>query len=395
LKFGFLILLSFILGAQTALIGQGIGSCSIMGAEAHIGKLINIYPSFPPNQMSYTQRFDLELNANLDSSWNYLHGRAITGFTFNHSTFGNDLVLGRAFSLAYHIYLHRPVTKNIRFYFNPTGGLAWFNKPYNIIDNSSNLVVGSALTAMASAQTGFDISLGKKWQVRFGGSFYHYSNSHVAVPNVGMNVFGGFAGIRYSPNGVPHAMNITERIAKKGNPTNWRPMFRLRLGLHEFPGTIAPRDGPTYKVLGLTLGMTTTSENRAMWTFGVTYDYYQGYATYIVSQQLFDDISNLDWLSSTVAVFGGREWCFGRVHIHAELSGKIHSPVQKALDTVWDLPKGASYDPYIDARIGYRYYLIPKRKAWHKIQSAPNIGMSIKTNGGTADFLEISFGYTL
>lgn len=382
-------------GSQALVLGQDISSGSAVGFQSHVGKLIKIHGTYPPNDISYTQRFDLDFVANPDSGWSYLHGRAITGFSINHSTFGNELILGRAFSLAYHVYLHRPLTRKVRVFFSPSGGAAWFNKPYDIVDNPGNLVVGSAVTAMATALGGFDFSIGEYWQLRFGGSFYHYSNSHIAVPNVGANVFGGFIGLKYSPQGLPEPMNRAERATKKLKPTNWRPMVRLRLGLHEFPGTITPRDGPLYKVLGATVGMATTSESRAMWTFGVTYDYYQGYATYIVSQQLFDDVSNVDWLSSTIAVFGGREWCFGRMHTLAELSLKVHSPVQKALKGVWDLPSSTSYGPYIDARIGFRYYLIPKGKKWHEMQGAPNIGVAIKTNGGAADFLEISLGYTL
>ena len=395
LKLNDLFLILIALLPAPLLLGQVTEQAASFAIEQHLGKLIKIHSLFPDHDISYTQRIGYNLATNPDSSWNYLHGRALTGFSFSHSTFGNDLILGRAVSLTYQVYLHRPISRNIRLFVMPSGGLSWFNKPYDIVENPSNLVIGSSFTGIGTIQTGMDFRMHDSWQLRLGGSFYHYSNSHVAVPNIGANVFSGFLGLRYAPNGLPESLTKAERIAKRQQPTNWRPMVRVRLGLHEFPGTITPRDGPLYKVGGLTVGMITTSESRARWSFGLTYDYYEGYATYLVSQQLFDDVENVNWLSSSLAVFAGREWCFGRTHFFTELSGKFYSPIQKALKEVWDLPKGSSYSPYVDARIGYRYYIIPRKKAWHEVRGAPNIGVAIKTNGGAADFLEFSLGYTL
>lgn len=361
--------------------------------EQHVGDLIKIHGLYPPNELSYSTNLDLALLPRKNREWRAMHANPIMGLSFSYNSYGNDLVLGEAFTASYQATMRRPITSKLSLIFQPGGGVAWFGSPYHITENPTNLVIGSRFTAMAKLLGGAEYQITDRISLRCGGSFWHYSNSHAAVPNIGANVVGGFIGLRYS-EGLPQVMNKSVRLATRAKANQWRPFIRLRLGLHEFPGTVEPRDGPLYKVYGGTFGFSTTSKSRAMWSAGLTYNLYQGYVNYIVTQQLFDDDTQLNWRASTVSIFGGREWCFGRLHFFAELGLNLHSPFQRELNEVWDLAKGRPFNSYVAAKIGYRYYIIPPSKPWHEIQGAPNVGIAVKTNGGTADFLELSVGYT-
>ena len=68
------------------------------------------------------------------------------------------------------------------------GGIAMGWKPYDAYDNSSNIVIGSKVTAHIglTAEAAFLIS--KRFELALGGGFTHFSNGAVKKPNKGLNL---------------------------------------------------------------------------------------------------------------------------------------------------------------------------------------------------------------
>lgn len=379
---------------SVVMLGQAaIPSSLSITSEYHFGDLIKIHGQYPVNEYSNAFKFDFGFPDSTRHDWHELHGYPLVGFSVIGGTYGNDRVLGSSLTVTPFVSFYRRISDNIKWNFQAGLGAAYWEKPYDYEDNPANLVIGTQITAQTYFQTGFDFAIGKQWDLRLGGSFMHYSNVHLAVPNIGANIVNGFVGLRYFNPVADPIPDKAQRKSYKSRCSLWKPTIRIVQGFHEMPGTLEPKQGPMHRVHGLMLGMTTTSGLRSSWTVGAHYYFYQGYRNYIIGQQLFDDDQQVNWRSSVVGFFGGREWYFGRLHALFELNVNVHSPFLPRFYDVWDIPKGRSYDPFIGGRVGFRYFFIPLDKDWHEVAGAFNTSIAVKSNGGTADFLELTLGY--
>jgi hypothetical protein len=358
-----------------------------LALHAHVGRLVKIHGEYPATGISSVHEFSILWKTQGKKDWHAAHGFPSAGISVMHAQYGNQEILGQSLGV---VPMMRFEKKHNRFMFSLRAGLgiAWFNKPYDAIENPRNLVIGSRLANMSQLALTMHYQLTQQWTIHIGGSFTHCSGAHMTVPNIGANLPAIFVGMAYHPHqtfiSTPRHKTITrDKKTFIG--------FQMITGFHEFPGTIRPSDGPRYIVYGGGIQASKTFNNRGKVNTGINVHYYTAYADYIHSQELIgsNHFNTLDPFN--VVLFAGYEWTYGRVAFFLQGGINLYDPVLRALNEVWDLPKHGWLHQYTANKIGYRIYR-------HRVQSNdrsninPYLHVAVKSNGGTADFLEIALG---
>jgi hypothetical protein len=270
-------------------------------------------------------------------------------------------------------------------------GLAWFNKPYDAISNPANLVIGSRFANMTMIAAEYNYCAGKHWMLKTGFSFLHCSGAHMTVPNIGANLPAFTAGICYCTSHECAGKNLPREIVK----TDQRfAGLQMITGFHEFPGTVRPTDGPRYRVYGLGLYAGKSFRAHQKLSAGLNVHYYTAYADYIQSQELINSNTFRRRDAMNLVSYIGYEWTYGRFAFFVQAGINLYDPTLWALNEVWDLPKHGWLHQYTANKIGYRMYT---QQQFGTATSAirPYVQMAVKTNGGTADFLELAIGVDL
>lgn len=356
--------------------------------QGHAGRLVKIHGEYPENDISTVTEAQMMIKTRGNKPWQAAQNFPSYGLSLVHAQFGNQDILGQAIGFLPMMRYEKWMKKSF-FSFRAGLGIAWFNKPYNINENPRNLVIGSSLANISIFSLEWHKLISKHLAIKLGGSFTHCSGAHVAVPNIGANLPAITAGIAYSP------VAFTEYGKQRKNFVESKPHGGIGLhfntGFHEFSGTIRPVDGIRYLVFGTSIYYMRAFNNKGNVSLGFNGYYYQGYRDYIHSQELYGAESNLKNKPYSAIVYAGYEKNFRRVSFFVEAGLNIYDPVLRALNEVWDLPKHGWLHQHTANKIGYRVYLFPQ-DTWYRRTIQPYLHIAVKTNGGTADFLEFAIG---
>src|SRR5690606_34115014 len=265
--------------------------------------------------------------------------------------------------------------------FRPGLGLGYFTRPFDAITNPSNYVIGSKFAAAVSLYLGYTQSFGHS-SVSLGFAFWHYSNGHVAVPNIGANTpYISLAWSYYTKSEISHQKDTTSVDRK------WRFNLTANLGIHEVEGTILPYDGPIYPVYGGTALMSKRLNYKSRLRLGFGYSYYTAFHDYIISQEIYDD--KINWRSSKMMAIIGHEFVFGRLTFLTDFGINLHYPLKKEL-----VNRGLVTDRFLhnflSAEIGFNYYL---RDISLSSKDIPYFGIGLRSIGGKADFVNFRIGF--
>jgi hypothetical protein len=251
--------------------------------------------------------------------------------------------------------------------------------------------------------------LNQRWDILFGASYVHCSNAHVAVPNVGANIGSLSLGFSYHQKPLTRT-SVREVGAFSVFRSSWHPLLQSHFGLQEFPGTAQPTNGPRYFIYGASLGLERINERplpnnktkrslKGKYTLGLTAQYYQSYHDYILSQELFasKDATRKSW---NIVAFGQYEWMFGRIGLFVQAGANLYAPALQALAETPNYRKYGFIHKHVCGKLGYKYYMAKPEHQLSKRDKGnplfvPYIYVAVKTNGGTADFLEIGLGTSL
>ncbi|MBX7051907.1 MAG: acyloxyacyl hydrolase [Flavobacteriales bacterium] len=357
--------------------------------NVHAGSLIKIHGEYPDNDVSTLIEYNISRKLTQTNCWQTSFGTPSSGISFIHAQFGNQSVLGQAIGIIPMLRFEKWKNQT-RFSIRAGFGLAWFNKPYDALSNPENLVIGSKFANMSSLQIGIAHPLGKRLRVNLGMSFTHCSDAHVAVPNIGANLVAGYLGFAWCNRSLDlnsyHCAKTNKRTWKR-----WSPGVSTIFGLHEFPGTIRPTNGPLYFVYGENIFFQNEIKNHRIFSVGLNHHAYNAYRDYIETQELFSSDSPLKWKSHTVVFYLGYEWCYGHVSLFVQAGANIYAPFLQKINEVWDLPKHGPLYRYTANKLGYRFQLHSTEQKYLHVLN-PFLSIAVKTNGGTADFLEFSCG---
>ena len=129
--------------------------------------------------------------------WQQLYNYPYFGFSFYHSTLGNNAILGKEYAVSG--FTRFDIIELSRFsFYNRTGiGFSYITKKFDIENNYLDVAVGSHINIHVNIRFGFGYRILKKAELKTGVSFDHFSNANLSEPNLGVNSLTFFAGANY------------------------------------------------------------------------------------------------------------------------------------------------------------------------------------------------------
>ncbi len=173
------------------------------------------------------------------------------GINLGYYDFGNDIVLGKAYSLLPNINLRLNKGENFTINFTVGTGFAYISKHFNFIDNSTNNSIGSYFNNISSFQFDSRYKLNKHLSLSGGIGLTHFSNGASQLPNLGIN----FASLSIGAVYLPFPIDRRDYIPAG---TTSKPDRRIGLSLHGDIAFVeqAIAGGPKYPIYIASLGGT-------------------------------------------------------------------------------------------------------------------------------------------
>ena len=173
------------------------------------------------------------------------------GINLGYYNFGDDAVLGKAYSFLPNIYLRLNKSEFFSISFMVGTGIAYVSKHFSFIDNQTNNSIGSYFNNISSFQFDGKYKVNRHLSISAGFGLTHFSNGASKIPNLGINFSAISLGAIYTPNPV----EIKDYIPA-GSPS--KPERRFGLSVH---GDIAfieqgVAGGPKYPIYIASLGAT-------------------------------------------------------------------------------------------------------------------------------------------
>lgn len=144
--------------------------------------------------------------------WQVRHHYPSWGIALIHGNTGSREFIGKMTAL--YLLVELPLVRSNRYTLNLRAGAGpgIVDKPYDIVSNPKNTMIGTKLNAFINAGFINELRISEHVQINAGISFMHLSNGGTTLPNLGLNTPGVTAGLRYSV--VPVATKNT--LLKEG-----------------------------------------------------------------------------------------------------------------------------------------------------------------------------------
>ncbi|MGB1247337.1 MAG: acyloxyacyl hydrolase [Chitinophagales bacterium] len=359
--------------------------------ESHIAFVVPNYGAAPKAGISFAESLSLGWQTQKDSSWQSYYGFPQTGIQFTYLQTGNLDELGRQYSLNPFITFNKSLSEKSSLDFKLGLGVAYHTAPYDSLDNPKNQSIGGPVSWFFNANMYYRYALSKRIHLKIGGGFWHASNGHTTLPNFGQNYAAFGIGLQYYPiDGNPYTRY-------NNHTSNREKHFYLRggygIGIQEYGGTTGPKNGPKYITHAVTLSGAILFRKHLLVKSGLTYRYYDSYASSHDENEFPDFSGGKGKAASNLIFFLGTELLFG--HVSFDLQGGLN---------LWKPYFTHFYDHYeehgrfdrgmkrfFNTRVGINLYAINTAKLpKHNV----SIGAFMHANSGQADYTSIAVNYT-
>lgn len=353
----------------------------------HTGYAIKNHPQFPDiDQPSLMSEIRIGKRLNGVKPWHKHYNYADVGFSFIFGSLGNNKVIGNSAALIPEMTFHQKLNERWNLSESLGLGISYFNRPYNEITNPGNIAMGSHFSFGVLAAANFDYQFNEKLLFTIRPCLYHSSNSHSALPNVGLNLPMVGIGVKYRPHGESKIIKSDSLFS-----FNRKIHFAIRVGIgvNEQGGSTGPVNGPKYPIYITSVFLTKKLSPVNKVQMGMEGWYNTGVYDYITSQDFFTENQKLN--STVLVFFLGHEFLMGHFSLVAQGGIYIYNPFyREKLKRENETSLKAKLKTIFPARIGYHYYLFDSTtKHRHNFFAA----VYIKSNLGQADFLDTGIGY--
>jgi len=375
---------SFILTPLLLLILSAGANAQVRSIEAGAlaGNMLDIYPNMPDHNTQVGGFASLRWGDK--SSYRSFYGAPESGIQLSYHNLGNNAVLGYAIGAQYQVTFDQYHTKRLRTFQRFNVGGIYVTKPYDFIDNPDNNVFGSPLSALLS------ISAGVKYKFRnnalaLQASYWHSSNAHTALPNIGMNVPMIMLSLEKFFY-IEDINSIEDQESFKLNP-RFGLMIYGALGMNEAGGTVRPTNGSTYNKNLFALGGTYRFRTIHRVSLSVEGYYDEAYRLWNETMEWSDGNGILE--SSAVMLMVGHEFIYGRFGWIVNAGVNLYNPtLDKIINEVEQRSFSSVSKRYVPGRFALRYYFnLPENSL-----AGTFIQLGVKSNLGQADFMEIGVG---
>ncbi len=349
------------------------------------GRMIKNYPDFPEHGLSAFASITMARQTYGRSIWNQWYNYPKTGLILSGGGFGNHEVFGENISIQAFIGLD--LVKHPKFSFETkiSMGFAFFNKPYDYVENPENTVIGSRITNITQLSFSAYIPLNTQWEILTGFSMMHYSDGHTRLPNLGANIPLIQAGLRYRPQERPEIIRLPDTL-----PMNHKYLMNIEAayGWHEFGETMGPVNGPKYSIYSIGINLQKRFGKIHMLSVGAYWNYYTSFFDFITSQDFYKNNAGLH--SSTFILYFGHEFIIGHLGLLSQIGFYLHNDFRKDYtEKVEDKPAG--FKTINTNKLGVKYYF---KRPTYSLKNNFYLGLNIKANAGQADFVEFTTGFS-
>jgi len=274
------ILFFAVLSVALQTVAQGKISCEVSGFYGSILKhnkhLENLVQGAPIG-VSLSVAWQTDGSQAWQQYWNF----PVVGASLTWLNLSNPTMLGHAF--AAYPYLQLPIfrTRFASLYARPGAGLSVVTKYYgntphdpnalslNGVKDGANGAIGSALNVFFALGAKLEIPVVYGFSITGEGAWNHISNGMTVAPNSGINMFGAYAGIKYTPSYKGFA--LPEKRALPNLPRRFSVEIMLSGGARE----LYYRDNKRYAIAALGVALYRPLSNR--YKTGIGLDaYYDG-----------------------------------------------------------------------------------------------------------------------
>jgi hypothetical protein len=352
----------------------------------NIGKSIANQPTFPNVKACQLTEFSILRQCNGSELWHEHYNYPETGLTLLYGTLGNQKVLGNVAAAFSNINFEKNKGNKWVFQKRIGFGFAYFNNPYHLQKNRENIVIGSHVTAVACFTIGAKYRLSDYLSAHFGASYFHFSNAHYQLPNLGLNAVNFRFGLSYYPQKKQSKFSSpNQAVLNKRFHLN----LKLGLGINERGGTLGPSNGPKYPIYLASVFVTKRYSPKASFQFGVEGNFNTGAHAYIVANSIFEDKEKLK--STTSIFFLGHEYLWKHLSFVVQGGVYMHNPLYRELIQQQKTTTSKQHlKAWITTKFGFQYYL---KDTYRKFKNQIYIGSYVKANLGQADYWETSLGY--
>jgi hypothetical protein len=357
------------------------------------GKVTPVYPHFPASTFVNAVELHLGYQTYGNQQWNRLFNYPRLGVSLIYQNLGNNNVFGQQFSIVPMVYFSTAKKETAKVYAELRYGLglACFNKYYNSdsLTRANNFLTGEHFMWQFTVGASLRWNINQYGSLQFGGVWYHASDAHTQLPNVGVNTFAGFVSALFYPFGRmarSHALDSLP-VEKK-----WHVNFRFGSGYQEKGGPFGPVGGPKYPVYTGSVYVSKRVGKIFLLKAGLTYRYYPMYLSFVEGDSNFN--SQLKLKSSAFIVFVGNEFLLGHFAINFEAGVNVYKPAYKDFASEYLKTSTTSINyylgRYIATRFGASYYFF---NTDNHLRNNAFIGACVSANMGEAEFLELNVGY--
>lgn len=313
---------------------------------------------------SYSQEIEFSVSHRTygKRKWERENNCPVPSINLCFSQYGDEL--GNAISLYPGIEWAIVRKKTFDWKFKIGGGLGLATDRWERADTINNYL-GSRLNNFTVIQTAFHLPIRKKINLAVGGRMSHISNGAFRIPNFGINLFSGFVGMHYFPQGKK------EIVKQKPKRTTKRKLnFGLRTGFAW--GEQNAADGPLSSIYSQSLFVSTPLVGKHRIYAGVDITHNRK-ALNSYKYALLD--GNLNWDATNSTAFVGVELLYGKVGIPFQFG--IFTKKMRNDDSPW-------YQ-----KMGFLYYFYRNESSWLK---QLYVGPLLKSNKINADYIEFCVG---
>lgn len=361
----------------------------VIEVQYSAGKVAPVYRDFPTSPLANGVELHLGYQTTGTQRWHKLFNYPRLGLSLIYQNLGNAKVLGEQFSIVPTVYFRTGKKENAKIFaeFRYGLGLACFTRPYNAADNKDNFGAGSIFTWQYTLGSNLRWQVSPQISMNLGAVWYHASNAHTQLPNVGVNNFAVYIGLMAYPGGKLQRTHEKDTV---GIDKKWHLNVRFGSGWHEMGNAFGPIGGKKYPVY---TGAVYTSRRIAKAITakaGFIYRYYPLYRTFLEQNKVFD--SKLALRSSAFIVFVGADFLLGRFAISLEAGVNVYKPSYLSFYNEFEKSNKLNYytKKYLATRFGLNYYILDPYKY---PRNNVFVGAYVSANSGQAEFLELNLGY--
>jgi len=249
------------------------------------------------------------------------------------------------------------------------------------------MLIGSHLTAVARA----DICYRYNWNSRFSAicslGVIHFSNGHIKLPNIGINMPQFSAGASYN---FSDELRKPPKTKTKYDDRKTKGIVRTGMGFHQFGESAKPYGGPVYKNSIVSIGAAHNYSAVAYLSFGINFTYYDSFYHFMLDQELYNQ-KDLFYESCMITVFCAHEYLFDRVGIYTELGIDLYKPFYRKYSLFYDnkMKGDETIKAFNSNKLGLQYHFFKPTSSGFDIIA----GVYIKSNFAQADFIECALSF--